>query len=141
MAIARDTLLRFFTYLHDGRYAEAADLYGGDYEELAEVAGIPPSQADDKALVLDYACAMLQCMLVSAVVEEQVSPKEFDYFIEFMTDEDIVSARGLLRCVGSPNAEHMAVAVYGEKGGWGVQGAGDAAICSIGRNWDDRLPI
>lgn len=99
LEIARHTLLRFFTYLHDGRYAEAAPLWGGNYQDMPIL-----TESEDPARAWENNCGVLMCMLVSAVVEEtKVAPGEFVFVIEFVTDEGLLFRRGA--CCGASEAE------------------------------------
>lgn len=104
LAIARQTLIRFFTFLHYGRYGDAAALYGGSYADLPIVhEDLPPTSAD-KALVWESECELLQCLLVARVVEEkQVSPDEFSFVVEFMNEDGTLFVLG--PCCGATEAE------------------------------------
>jgi hypothetical protein len=101
---ARWALLSFFTFLHGGQYGEAAALYGGSYEDLpAARDDLPPTSAD-KALVWESECALLQCLLVSRVVEEtQVSTDEFLFVVEFVNEDGSLFVLG--PCCGATAAE------------------------------------
>ena len=63
-SVAMETLTRFFSYLHDGLYTEAARLYGGSYQELAEMNSLI-DPADYEAL-WENACKVngFQCLYV-----------------------------------------------------------------------------
>jgi hypothetical protein len=103
-ALARQALVRFFTFLHYERYGEAAALYGGSYDDLPVVREDLPPTAEDKALVWESECALLQCLLVSQVVEEtQVSPDEFVFLVEFMNEDGSLFVLG--PCCGATQAE------------------------------------
>lgn len=104
LTIARWTLLSFFTFLRDGRYGEAAALYGGSYEDHPVVRDDLPPTSEDKALVWESECALLQCLLISRVVEEtQVSPDEYLFVIEFMNEDGSLFVLG--PCCGATEAE------------------------------------
>jgi hypothetical protein len=104
LVIARQTLIRFFTFLHDGLYGEAAALYGGSYEDLPVVRDDLPPTSEDKALVWESECELLQCLLISRVVEEtQVSPDEYRFVVEFMNEDGTLFVLG--PCCGATEAE------------------------------------
>jgi hypothetical protein len=95
LAIARQTLIRFFTFLHYGRYGDAASLYGGSYTDLPNARDDLLPTSEDKALVWKSECQLLQCLLVSRVAEEtQVSPDEFVFVVEFMNEDGTLFVLG-----------------------------------------------
>jgi hypothetical protein len=102
LEIARNTLLSFFTYLHEGRYAEAAPLYGGPLD--AVVVPDPESAGGDPGRFWEQACFLLQCLLVADIVEEeQVAPDEFRFLVEFMWDDGTLVTLG--PCCGASEAD------------------------------------
>lgn len=85
---ARDTLITFFQLLHDRRYSEAVNLYGGDYERLRE--RNPSINPFDYPALLQAACEKnnYRCLNVRAVVEEERrSSHEFRFVVEFKYDD------------------------------------------------------
>ena len=85
---AQEALLAFFDYLHNGRYPEAAALYGGSYETMA--AHNPDFDANDHAGLLQQACLVngAICLGVeTAVFTNQPSPGNFDFLVTFATDD------------------------------------------------------
>ncbi len=70
-SMAMETLTQFFSYLHDGLYAEATRLYGGSYQELADMNSLI-DPADYEAL-WENACKVngFQCLYV-----ESIGPKQ-----------------------------------------------------------------
>lgn len=80
---ARATLIAYLSALNEGRYAEAAQLYGGSYELLHEYnPGVAPS---DKAGLLEGACTAngFVCARVHAIVDAEArSPTEFVFTVE-----------------------------------------------------------
>jgi hypothetical protein len=108
LELARQALIRFFTFLHDGRYGEAAALYGGSYEDLPVVRDDLPPTSEDKALVWESECALLQCLLVSGIIEQtQVSPDEYLFVVEFMNEDGTLFVSG--PCCGASEAEMPAL--------------------------------
>ncbi len=84
LEIARETLLAFFTALHDGRYADAVNYYGGDYESLWS--WDPDTDPNDYARLWEH--APLMYLLVSNIFEETpIAPNEFLFIVEFMWDD------------------------------------------------------
>ncbi|NOK60722.1 MAG: hypothetical protein GFH27_549297n323 [Chloroflexi bacterium AL-W] len=82
---AREVLETYLTALHEGRYADAAALYGGTYEALH---GMNPSvDREDYSGLLTNACEFngYQCLAVHSVtLEEAVSPTEHVFLVEFV---------------------------------------------------------
>lgn len=87
-SLAMESLTQYFSYLHDGLYSEAARLYGGSYQELADLNSmIDP--ADYEAL-WENACKVngFQCLYVESIgPKSQNSPNEFTFLVGFMDDE------------------------------------------------------
>ncbi len=82
--LARHTLLTFFTLLHDGRYAEAVPLYGGDYETLR--IQNPDTPAEDYAALWKASCThQTPCLLVSKIIKEKsIAQDELEFVVEFV---------------------------------------------------------
>ena len=102
--LARETLVRFFSLLNEGRYAEAVGFYGGGYEIFR---GWNPTIApNDYAKLLECGCTVngLQCLKVKEIVtEEEVSPVEFRFTVRFMNDDGSLFTRG--PCCGATEEE------------------------------------
>jgi hypothetical protein len=101
--LARHTLLTFFTLLHDGRYAEAAPLYGGPYDVIREQN--PDIPADDYAALWQAVCTrQTLCLLVARIVEqEQLAQDEFEFVVEFVWIDGTLFKLG--PCCGATEAE------------------------------------
>jgi hypothetical protein len=85
---ARQALSSFFQDLYDGNYKEAALYFGGSYGSLTSMN--PDLPATDFAGLLENGCTNngLQCNLVREIIkEEQISPQEFKFTIEFSNDD------------------------------------------------------
>jgi hypothetical protein len=81
---AKDTLMGYFTLLHEGRYAEAVDLYGGSYDVLQ--AWNPTADAEDYAGLFEKGCTVngLHCLPVRQVQPlSSASADEFTFGVEF----------------------------------------------------------
>lgn len=97
---ARESLIAFLSLLHAGRYGEATNYYGGTYDVLRD--WNPDVVEDDHATLFKRGCIGngLQCLRIRIIVrEEQVSPTEFRFIVEFMNDDGTVFVRGL--CCGA----------------------------------------
>lgn len=102
LEIARNTLLVFFTYLHDEKFAEAAALYGGPLD--AVVVPDPESAGGDPGRFWEQACFLLQCLLVADIVEEErVAADEFRFVVEFIWDDGTRFTLG--PCCGASEAD------------------------------------
>jgi len=109
--IALDTLLEFFGHLHDGRYSEAADLYGGTYKTMIE--HNPDLDLEDHAALLQNACTIngAQCLQVrTAVLKNQPSPTEFAFDVEFETKDGSVFVLG--PCCGASESDQPSKSVF-----------------------------
>jgi hypothetical protein len=101
---ARQALSTFFQLLNDGNYKEAAGYFGGSYSSLISMN--PDLPTTDFAALLENGCTNngLQCKLVREIIkEEQMSPQEFKFTIEFSNDD------GSLFTVGSCCGEEATV--------------------------------
>jgi len=101
---ARMTLARFFDLLNAGEYHAAADLYAGDYEVLRD--NNPLVGPDDHAALLRNACEIngYQCLkLLRVVSEEQSSPAEFQFTVEFINPDGSTFVRG--QCCGASETD------------------------------------
>jgi hypothetical protein len=100
---AREALLRFFSDLHDGRYAEAAALYGGSYDAIRD--NNPDVLQDDLAALWEATCTrQTPCLLVARIVEEkQVAQDEFEFWVEFVWIDGTLFKLG--PCCGATEAE------------------------------------
>lgn len=81
---ASQTLSSFFSELSNGNYVEAADLYGGNYEILADFN--PDLDADDRAALWQKGCQIngLQCLTVRTITfNELLDSGEYIFTVEF----------------------------------------------------------
>lgn len=101
---ARVSLEAFFKALNSGRYPEAVQFYGGGYETLRD--WNPDTAPDDYPKLFESGCTTngLQCLKVRNVVkEEQVSPTEFKFVVEFSNADGTLFKRG--PCCGASETE------------------------------------
>lgn len=85
---ARETLFNFFSYLHAEQYAEAVDLYGGQYTTMQEQN--PTLNPKDYAALFRNACTIngAQCLEVNRVILlDRPSATEFRFAVEFTNDD------------------------------------------------------
>ncbi len=101
---AREALTSYFSLLHQGRYTEAISYYGGDYEILR--GWNPDVHEEDHVTLFTLGCTAngLMCLPVGNIVtEEQVSPNEFRFTVEFVNDDGTQFVRG--PCCGATEEE------------------------------------
>ncbi|HLF74421.1 MAG TPA: hypothetical protein VI524_08755 [Anaerolineales bacterium] len=93
--IAQEALLTYFSLLHDGNYSEAVALFSGSYGLLRDWnPGIDPN---DYAALFENGCTIngLMCLQVLNVIhEEQISPEEFKFTVEFMNEDGSLFVSG-----------------------------------------------
>lgn len=85
---AVQTVITFLKALHDGKYQEAADLYGGTYDIMIEQN--PSTDPDDHAALLKNACTIngAQCLVIySAQIESTIPDNEFWVKAELMNED------------------------------------------------------
>jgi hypothetical protein len=97
---ARQALVTFFAQLSRGEYAQAAELYGGDYTQL-EILG-PDLDPADRAALWQNACEKsgLQCLPVASAAFVGSAGDIFAFTVEFRTPDGNVFA--LAPCCGEP---------------------------------------
>ena len=81
---AEAALKRFFSHLHDGEFAEAAALYGGEYDVLRD--WNPDVEPSDCAALWEQGCLVngLQCLKIKTVgAYEAASPGTFEFYVQF----------------------------------------------------------
>ena len=87
---ANQALMAFFEALHTGRYAEAAEFYGGSYEvPIDHNPGVDPN---DRAALWEMACTIngAACLPVRrAVLVSQPAPDEYRFLVTFDQDGEI----------------------------------------------------
>jgi hypothetical protein len=92
---AREALTAFFSLLHDGRYDEAMNYYGGSYYALRH--WNPPVPGHDYPTLLRHGCTIngLNCLLIKRIVSQlEISPGVFKFVVEFMDDEGRLFIQG-----------------------------------------------
>jgi hypothetical protein len=103
---ARNLLVRYFKLLHDGYYDDAAQLYGGSYDVLAQ--WNPDVPANHYGQLLAAACDVeLRCLEVRRVVRmSAISASLFEFVVEFSNEDGTLFERAA--CCGAkgpPNSQ------------------------------------
>lgn len=123
---AQEALLNFFEFLHNEQYAEAAQLYGGDYTNV--INNNPTLDPQDQTALLRNACTYhLQCLRVKNVVKvERISPGEYQFTVEFVNNAGVLFVLG--PCCGAdatqmpPQSQFVYAVVKGGDGRFRVMG-------------------
>ena len=100
--LAREALVSFFTFLSEGRYAEASAFYGGTYEEIPF--GSPEESGEDLGAYWERVCQGVMCLPISRVtLAEAAAEDEFIYYVEFIREDGTRFELGA--CCGTNQAE------------------------------------
>ena len=98
--LARNTLMRFLNSLHNGEFAQAAQLYGGVYETMMDQnPGVSPN---DYVSLFHNACTQngMQCLQVNSVtLDKKISDAEYLFKVAFLQDDGTPFVLG--SCCGS----------------------------------------
>jgi len=108
---AHNILLQFFDHLHVGRYEEAVNLYGGDYQLLVDQN--PETDSDDHAALMKNACMYngYQCLKVKlAGIERKPSPDEYVFGVQFQNEDGSPFVLG--PCCGASETEQPPVSFF-----------------------------
>jgi len=93
-------LLAFFANLSTGKYADAANYFGGEVSEYARA----PMPGETIDAYWEYLCGFLWCLPVTEItVAEQVSENEYLFFVVFMQQDGTRFEIGAC-CGGDPAA-------------------------------------
>jgi hypothetical protein len=101
---ARQSLLDFFSLLHDQQYKKAIDYFGGDYEVLRYMNPDVPSHYRDA--LLQQACTVngFLCLEVKSVLqEEQLDALIYRFTVEFQNEDGSLFILG--PCCGASEEE------------------------------------
>lgn len=107
---ARQTLVAFFDLLHQGQYAEADELYGGDYEVL--VYFNPTLAPEDHAALWRNACTIngAQCLPVRAATSKEQAGDVSIFNVEFSNPDGTLFVLG--PCCGATETEMPPVSQF-----------------------------
>lgn len=97
--MARQTLISFFDDLSKGEYAQAAELYGGDYQQLQVFN--PDIDASDRSALWQNGCQQsgLQCLPVASAALKAEAGGIYTFTVEFRKLDGNVFSLG--PCCGS----------------------------------------
>jgi hypothetical protein len=101
---ARQSLLNFFSLLHEHQFDKAMNYYGGDYEELRYFNPDVPSHYRDA--LLRQACTVngYLCMEVKSILhEEQLDELTYSFTVEFQNEDGSLFILG--PCCGASEEE------------------------------------
>ena len=108
---AQQTLISFFSYLHDGEYKRAAALYGGMYHSLQDLN--PKVDPNDHAALFKNDCTVnsAQCLEVrQSTLLDQPSPADFRFSVEFSNEDRALFSRG--PCCGDDSLNNDAQTAF-----------------------------
>jgi hypothetical protein len=107
---ARKTLVAFFDLLNQGQYAEADELYGGDYEVL--IYYNPALDPGDHAALWRNACTIngAQCLPVRVATLKEQSGDEYIFTVEFNNTDGTLFVLG--PCCGATENEMPPVSEF-----------------------------
>lgn len=101
---AQEALLNYFQALHEGRYVEAAALYGGEFDALRD--NNPMIEPEDLPALFEAACTIngFQCLEVLEVVTSAPMPPDgYRFTVEFQAPDGGLFARGA--CCGAESTD------------------------------------
>jgi len=108
---AHNIVMQFFNHLYAGRYEEAANLYGGDYQVLVDQN--PETDPADHAALMKNACMYngYQCLKIKlAGIEYKPSPDEYVFGVQFQNEDGSVFVLG--PCCGASETEQPPVSFF-----------------------------
>ena len=110
MAEAHDVLVNFLTLLHTKKYADAAPLYGGEYEQLQVFN--PQIDSADKAALWAWACdnQLLQCLEVRSATFKKLAGDSYIFQVEFSKPDGNLFVLG--PCCGANETEMPPVSQF-----------------------------
>jgi hypothetical protein len=108
---ARQSLLNYFSLLHDKQFDKAIDYFGGDYEQLRYFNPDTPSHYRDALLRQACTANGFLCMKVKSVVnEEQMDTDSFYFTVEFQNEDGSLFILG--PCCGASEEEMPPVSEF-----------------------------
>ena len=107
---AHDVLVEFLTLLHTKNYAEAAPLYGGEYEALQVFN--PEIDPNDSVTLWTWVCdnQLLQCLEVRSATFEQLVGDAYIFQVEFSNPDGSLFVLG--PCCGATETEMPPVSQF-----------------------------
>lgn len=107
----RAALTTFFSALHDRRYSEAAQHYGGCYDLLIDYN--PSVRPTDQITLFKNACEAngFVCFPIKRIVrEEPIAPTEYRFVVEFLAEDGSTFVRG--PCCGASEKDQPSVSQF-----------------------------
>jgi len=110
MGEAQDVLVNFLRFLHVKNYAEAAPLYGGEYEQLQVFN--PEIDPNDHVALWAWACdnQLLQCLEARSVTFQQLVGDTYVFQVEFSNPDGNLFVLG--PCCGANETEMPPVSQF-----------------------------
>jgi hypothetical protein len=107
---AQDVLINFLTSLHTGNYAQAAPLYGGEYESLQVFN--PEIDLNDHIALWTWVCEnqLLQCLEVRSTTFEKLIGDSYVFQVEFNNSDGSLFVLG--PCCGANETEMPPVSQF-----------------------------
>jgi hypothetical protein len=107
---AQDVLVNFLTLLHTKDYAQAAPLYGGEYEAL--LVFNPEIDASDHVALWTWVCdnQLLQCLEVRSTAFQQLVGDSYIFQVEFNNPDGSLFVLG--PCCGANETEMPPVSQF-----------------------------
>lgn len=108
--LARQTLVAFFGFLNQGQYAEADELYGGDYEVL--IYYNPTLDPGAHVALWRNACAIngAQCLLVRTATLKEQAGDVYVFTVEFNKPDGTLFVLG--PCCGATETDFPPVSQF-----------------------------
>jgi hypothetical protein len=103
---AQTSLIAFFSYLSEGKYSQAVELYGGSEDQYEALRSNNPTvDPEDKAALLEAGCTyQYRCLQIKDVVQaDQVSQTEFNFIVQFENPDGSLFMLG--PCCGADETE------------------------------------
>ena len=107
---AYDVLVKFLTLLYTGNYAEAAPLYGGEYESLQVFN--PQIDPNDRVALWNRVCEnkLLQCLEIRSATFTKLVGDSYIFQVEFSNSDGSLFVLG--PCCGANETEMPPVSQF-----------------------------
>ncbi|MDP2918455.1 MAG: hypothetical protein Q8N68_03070 [bacterium] len=85
--LAEETLIKYFNYLSEGNYEEAAKYHGSGYDYMSSCQSIDTTTSKNSD-ILKCGCGYLQCEEIKFIDHKKiVSPEEFEFTVKFLYND------------------------------------------------------
>ena len=108
---AQYTLMEFLKNLNDGKYDEAAQVYGGSYQTMIDQN--PGTDSNDHTTLLENACTLngMQCLQAKIIgLEEEFPNEKYVFLVEFLDHNGTLFMLG--PCCGDDEASSPPQSVF-----------------------------